>query len=147
MKTDDKPYLIPFELQHINMLNSQEALPFTISFELASQYASVGLSLTGMIGDQIIGSGGIYPMWPGVGHAWLLAGPFIKQYKLWAIRTIKTIIDEALTIDDFWRIQTFSIELLAHKRLIELCGFAHEGTMYQYGPDKQDYHIFARLRC
>lgn len=138
MKIDDKPRLETFELWHGEILGMQSIIHPGID-----QY---GIAFTGMISDSIIGAGGIVPLWEGVGHAWIVAGVLFRYYKLWAMRTVKSFLNDAFSSGVFHRIQTFTTSQEDHQRLAESFGFSFEGCLRKYGPHKEDYYMWARVK-
>jgi hypothetical protein len=147
MMIENKPILVPFEYKHIEPLMPymQEVLPEPLIVSLVNSYLANGIAFTGMAQEGIIGAAGISPLWSGVGQAWIIPGEFMPKYKLWAIRAMKEGIDEYAHHMNVWRIQTFVRDRADHRRLVEMLDFRHEGTMLQYGPNREDYHIYARI--
>lgn len=115
--------------------------------QLIHHYCSMSYAFTGFNGDDIIGMGGVFPLWPGVGEAWMFLGDDLKANKLFVFKQVKKYIELAFENLKIHRIQMVcSDEFNEAKNFAEHLGFALEGKMEQYTLEKKDYLLYARLK-
>lgn len=94
-----------------------------------------------------VGAGGAIEMWPGVGHAWVLAGEVEPSLSFQAVRACRAFLDELQRPGRFHRLQAdIRCGFFQAMRFAELLGFEDEYTMKAYSADKSDYRRFARVR-
>ena len=94
---------------------------------------------------HLVVAGGIFPIWNGMGEAWLIPSDNIPKYKLKIIKTLRNHIDTITAEDDLHRLQaTVRDDFDIAKRFIEFLGFEREGTLKNYGPDKTDHIMYSR---
>jgi len=95
--------------------------------------------------SDILFSGGIMPLWEGVGQCWtLIPEQTRKNHKFTLHKASKQLINQIQKQYNFHRIQTevedgFTNGHLWAKRF----GFINEGPMYCYGPDKKTFYRYA----
>ena len=95
---------------------------------------------------NLIVSGGIVPIFEGLGEAWLEPSDKITDYKLRMIKTLRHHIDKITEEDGLRRLQAaVRADFPEAVRFIEFMGFKREGLMEAYGPDGSDYFLYARI--
>lgn len=94
---------------------------------------------------HLVVSGGIFPVWDGLGEAWLIPSDQVANYKIKMIRTLRQHIDLITEEDGLRRLQaTVRDDFDIAKKFIEFLGFKREGLMKNYGPDGTDHIMYAR---
>jgi len=105
-----------------------------------------GLSFTLLKGKTPIVSGGVVPMWPGVGEGWVLSSKQIFDYKIKAASSIKKRLDYICKNNKIHRLQTaIKAEFILGIRFAEWLGLTKEGLMKQYGLDGSDYWRMSKI--
>mgnify|MGYP003149623582 CR=1 FL=1 len=95
---------------------------------------------------HLIGAGGIYPVWDGLGEAWVLPSEQVARYKKSFVRLIREGIDRMTAEFEFRRVQaTARADAQTAQRFLEFLGFEREGLLRAYGPDGADHVLFAKL--
>lgn len=115
-------------------------------WELAKEREANGLCLTALIGDAIVGIGGIDLKWPGVADIWALISYDIDYNKKEGYRLIQEAFNMLIEENDLWRVQ-------AHARtgcpeahtLLRHLGFKVEGKAEKYFYDKSNAIIYAKV--
>lgn len=110
-----------------------------------SRLFSMGPAFTGYAHDKIIAAGGIVVMWKGVGEAWALTSPLVRQYPIFFTRTIRNYLNGLIITHKFERVQSVvqkDYEMAI--RWIEALGFKPEGEMPKYRAGKT-FVRYARL--
>lgn len=80
---------------------------------------------------NIIASGGVVPMWKGVGEGWIVSSEFVHEYKIFFV---KTVLRELMKLSEkYERIQTMiDIENVVSMKWAEWMGFECEGLRRKY---------------
>lgn len=103
-------------------------------------------AFTLMDNGHLVVSGGIFPVWDGMGEAWLIPSDEIPKYKIRMIRILRDHISSITEEDGLRRLQaTVRDDFEVAKRFIEFMGFKREGLMKNYGPDGTDHIMYARV--
>lgn len=90
--------------------------------------------------------GGVGIIHEGVGAAWLLPSIYIADYKVGFHRTITRLIDDIIRANDLHRVQCYvHKDFEKSKKWVKRMGFEAEGLLKQFGQDKADYYIYARV--
>jgi hypothetical protein len=118
-----------------------------IMIERVRQYKSLGPVVAAIRAEATLGIGGIGHIHKGVGMAWLLLSREFLKYPKSLLKLSRQIITEAFENLHLHRLQididpTYKENVRFAKRL----GFLYEGTMLQYGPKRQDYYRFVKLK-
>jgi hypothetical protein len=109
-------------------------------------FAIPGLSFTLLFNNQPILSGGIVPLWDGVGEGWILSSKRIFNHKIQSAISVKKRLDLICENNNIWRLQTaVKEEFKTGKRFAEWLGLKSEGLMQMYGPDKTNYYRMAKI--
>jgi hypothetical protein len=115
--------------------------------ELAQQTEQDGLSMTGIVNDEIVGCGGIRKLWPGVGETWLMLSPEVNKYPIRTYECIKEGFEKLIGDNDFVRLQAWGrIGFTKAHTLFKHLGFKPEGIARKYTPDGVDCILYAKVR-
>lgn len=118
-------------------------LQFPDPREIARRLAS-GYAYTVEDKGQIIASGGVLPLWKGVGEAWIVSSPLVPKYKVFFVKTVLREI--AILAEKFERIQTtIDIENVVSMKWAEWMGFENEGLRRKFLGGR-DYWEYALVR-
>ena len=146
-----KVLIIPFENKHAEYILSQklndkflELLPHHKKY--AYYLKEVGMSFTGIVNNEPIAAGGIFPLWEGVAEGWVLATSKIHQHPIALSKVIRQRTDMMCKNYNIKRLQTsVKADSKIAKRFAEWLGLEQEGLMKHYGPDGSDYYRYARI--
>lgn len=143
--------VVPYEKEHgdqyIETGLNDKILDIDASFtENRIDFAIIGLSFTLLHNDIPICSGGIFPLWHGVGEGWVIASKRIFDHKIKSAKLIKRRTDLLCAVNKIKRLQTsvranFPMGL----RFAKFLGFNNEGLMKHYGPDGSDFYRMAKI--
>ncbi len=138
------PNIVPFKKEHLDKINLMFEMTKSGKESLGSYDGVIGY--TGMEDDAVLATGGVHPMWEGVGEAWLLVGKEgydkPKTVAKWTDYLFQILQEE----HKLFRIQASVAALdLTANRYAQWLGFEKEGIMRKYGPDGTDYIRYARV--
>ena len=113
----------------------------------AVAYANSGPAITMLKKNTVLALGGIVQFWPGVGEAWMMVSPEGRKRGLALYRVMERFLNMGFDQYGFHRIQASVVNgyMEAHKVVLRL-GFIPEGMMVQYGPNKENYVRYVKLR-
>ena len=151
--------IIEFEPHHLLLLELQEEQKhFFDSFNVARQIIDYGQILkenavdtdddtrcawTGVVGDEIIGCGGIIRIQDNIGEAWTLLSNNFKKYA----HRVAPVIRKQAAIAKVVRVYALIDEGFERaERFIKWTGFQYEGTLRKSGPYGQNQKIYSRIR-
>ena len=104
------------------------------------------MSFTGVTENLIVASGGIYPIWEGVGEAWFVGSHHLTKNPLSAMRALKRHLQTIMVDHKFHRIQATTLESFpASRRWMQFLGMKEEGIMEKFCPYGLDYIRWARV--
>lgn len=115
--------------------------------DLLRYYQSQGEAYVGIVDGKVVGFAGVRYVWKGVGQTWMLmnasARPYIREIMEVIIGTFKEIV----RVREYHRVQTF-VKAGDHSsaKIAEMYGLTYESTMKAYGPNREDYHIYAQVK-
>lgn len=142
--------IIPFKVEHLENINFRK-----IDADIFQMYGNEpelfkecekGSAITYVRDNEIIGCGGVFPLWKNVGQCWMIACCDYKKYWLNAGRYMLWTINAAFKTFDLNRIQ--GTARANHKEAIKFlkwANFKEEGTLKSYGANGEDHIMFARL--
>ncbi len=95
---------------------------------------------------ELIGSAGIGLMWPGVGEGWVIMSDLADRYMFSVHAIVKRIMGRLIRDLKLHRLQiTIPCGSERARAWAHRLGFAWEGDMRGYGPDRTTYQRFARV--
>ena len=138
------PKIIPFQKEHLYKINLLFDMTSSGKESLGANKDVIGY--TGMDGDVVLATGGVHPMWEGVGEAWLLVGKEGYNKPKTVARYTDMLFQHIQEEHKLFRIQaSVSVLDLTANRYAQWLGFQKEGIMKKNGPDGTDYVRYARL--
>lgn len=129
--------IVPFEKWHLAQIDPQEAQK---GADLSGEWISHGVAWTAKEGNRVTACGGLLSQWEGRHVAWLLIG---RECSLRGIvKAARCILFSCAAR----RIEaTVSAHFSQAKKLVEMLGFEFEGVLKAYGPNGDDFLMFARV--
>ncbi len=113
-----------------------------MDFDLAP-LAEQNLVWTGEHNDKVVAMGGIVPIWPGRGMAWMWMSDVSGRHMV----KIHREVEKFLIKSPFRRVEaTVDIGFEPGVRWMKMLGFELEGYLRAYKPDGGDMLMFARVR-
>lgn len=89
---------------------------------------------------------GVFILWPGVGEAWSAVSDLVERYPLFYTKTVRTYLDQIIQDYRLHRLQAQVVAYHTRSLLwVKLLGFKLEAVLKQYGPNREDHYLFARL--
>ena len=142
--------LIPFKIEHIDQFTmrsiDRDLFAMRGSNKEIFKVCEQGYGATYIRNGEVIGCGGVFPLWEGVGQCWMTASQDYKKHWLSVARYMKTVIDVSFKLFNFHRIQgTTKASYTEGIKFLEWAGFEREGELKGYGVDKENHIMYARL--
>lgn len=139
-------HVIPFIPSHLALLEIQPAQVYmapALTRRYGEALAESGPAFSAACGGSLVGAAGIANQHPGTGRAWALLSPAAGPW-------LPTITKACLRFFLDARYRRIEATVLtgwaAGARWAAMLGFEREGTMRGYGPDGQDFDLYARVR-
>lgn len=140
-------HIVEFLPEHLDIfeLDIPSGDPGAIKASLA-EMAQKGDWYSGFVPQGLAGIGGITPMWPGVANAWFGPTPLARRYPLALCEVARRAMDQARANNHLHRIecQVWAAHPTSH-HWVRFLGFAREGLLRKYGPNGEDYVMYARV--
>lgn len=136
---------IPYEPEHfMDIAPRVSRIDFGGTIEEIAKYHAKFPATTARVGDENIACFGITPLWHGVGVIWGLFASDVGKYGIEVLRASESFLNALMK--DLRRVQCeVMAENTAAVKYIETFGFLREGTMKNYGPNGEDYYLYARV--
>lgn len=134
-----------FERKHAeDALGGAEPIPHF--FRYVQQMRVQGMSWSVDIDGVIVASGGLVPLWAGVGEAWMIAGDEIGKHRVKVSRKMRIMLDDVMRQRGIYRAHA-NIHCGFERaiRLAEWLGFENEGLMRRFGVEGADYFRYAKV--
>lgn len=142
---------VDFEADHAKEIlggsvNNEKIRPAIEVSQFVETMVVKNLSFTAVNNGKIICSGGIYPIWDGVGDAWFIGSSIIHDYPITVTKLVKKTLNELMNLNSFHRVQAY----VRHdwedaQRWIKVLGMQVEGVVRKYSPDGRDHILFSRV--
>jgi hypothetical protein len=134
-------------IEHAKAMRIQEAQlcvgPLVQDDEYIQALISAGPAYALMVGDETMIMAGVSVFWQGRGFGWATvsrnAGPYMRR--------ITGAVRKFLDTSGIKRIETaVDCRFDAGHRWADLLGFTYEGTMKAWGPQGNDFDMYARVK-
>lgn len=93
---------------------------------------------------RLLGVVGWFEFWPGVCEVFVLPTIYMSKAGLVFARAIKKHLYNLEKVKKFQRIQVMAVKDKRHTRWLTWLGFNIEGTLKKYGPNGEDFLMWAR---
>ena len=137
--------VIPFEPDHLNQLELQQAQAYLGSWVTSEQGAALAEhpSYTAIQDGTLLASAGVVTMWQGRAMAWAFLTDMGAQHFIGVHRAVKRFIDGCY----YQRIEmTVDCDFEAAHHWAKMLGFTMEAErMRAYAPDGHDCSLYARV--
>jgi hypothetical protein len=139
--------IAPITMDDLHSMKKMSGLFAHIDIEYTGHaLISVGAGFSMIEDGQCIGCGGVIPRWSGVGEVWIAVSENLRRRPLLLVKETLRVMDMLNTRSGFHRLQLHIPSTdTGLKRWAESLGFTFEGRMLQYGPDKRDHDLYARI--
>ena len=116
--------------------------------ELAQRTEDDGLSITGIVNDEIVGCGGIRMLWCGTGECWVILSPKTSLYPIKTYECIREGLQKLIDENDFRCLMAYGrIGFTKAHTLFRHLGFKPKGKIERYTPDDVDCIIYALIKA
>ena len=97
---------------------------------------------------HLLGAGGVYQEWPGVGRCWLILTPYAQQVRPRAtVMVIRNTLTEIVDQHGFWRLEGHTrVSDPPACKLLRVLGWRREGRCLKYMPDGSDAYLYAWVK-
>ena len=100
------PSLIPFKPEHNGgLVNRDDGQVNDEDQAMLIAKATAGPAYTMVLGEAIVGAGGVIVTHPGVGYAWLNLTEVVGRYGIWLTKVVAGVLREAIDGHDLHRIE------------------------------------------
>jgi hypothetical protein len=114
--------------------------------ELIAKRFTRGPAYTIVASEGLVASGGILPLWKGVGEAWVVTSELVDTYPLLFAKTVWRKLYEIIDGNGIERVQTtIHKDFIVSQKWAERMGFKNEGLMRKY-LGGEDYYRYALVR-
>ncbi len=143
--------VVPFTADHAEDLQARNTSGATIGLnhivkEYLDAMALPGHGFSLVNNGHLIFSAGVYPVWKGLGEAWVIPSDLIKPHRRQLVTYVREYLDRLVEENEYRRVQaTVRADFDAGHRFIEFLGFQREAMLEAYGPDGADHVQYARL--
>lgn len=98
-----------------------------------------------LLEEEPIAMVGAWPLWYGVSRAWAIFTPEAKHRPISLFKLAKSQLDFVVKREQLHRLEAVVVSgHLAGQRLLRHLDFQREALLKAFGPDRRDYHLFAR---
>lgn len=138
--------IIPFKAVHAWDFPPQNGFTRAGMVAMAKRLEASGPGFTAMDNGRPLGAAGICLYWEGVGEAWTLLSPEIKQQRIWLTRTVKRVLNDLTKALALHRVQvTVRADQEINKCWARALGFSDPLPLPKYGPDGANFIMFTRI--
>ncbi len=143
--------IVPFEAAHGRALlegnlNDERNRPSPWVAEFIDGLVNEELAFTAIDNGHLILSAGVFELWHGVAEVWFLASDKVSKPSVSLFSHIKRDLLRIAKEHGFWRLQAVTqTGWNDAARLARFMGMESEGTMKQYGSNREDYERWALI--
>ncbi|GAH46646.1 unnamed protein product [marine sediment metagenome] len=114
--------------------------------ELVAKKFAKGIAYTIEVPEGLVASGGVLPLWKGVGEAWVVTSELVETYPILFAKTVWKKLYEIINANGIERVQTtIHKDHVISQRWAERMGFENEGLMKKY-LGGEDYYRYALIK-
>lgn len=143
--------ILPFKIEHLSQLDIR--LPGLVGMNIDRAYEEIpkfnqaGPAFSVFSDDRLlIVIAGVGIIWEGVGVAWTVPSIYVDDYKLSFHKAVKDYLEKIIESNNLHRVQCYvHKDYDVSQKWVKRLGFYREGLLKQFGSDKADYYIYARL--
>lgn len=141
--------MIVYRPDHFDLLEIRERELHSLGIikngkERMDLLSQTGNCFTMMFGGKILGVVGWFELWPGVCEVFVLPTIFMFEAGRVFAKAIKIRLNVFEKVKKFRRIQVTAVKDKTHTRWLSWLGFNIEGTLKNYGPNGEDFLMWAR---
>ena len=143
--------ILPFKIEHLSWLNIRltglVGMDIDGAYEQIPKYDQAGPAFSVFSDDWLlIVIGGVAIISEGVGVAWTVPSIYVDDYKVSFHKAVKDYLEKIIESNNLHRVQCYvHKDFVVSQRWVKRLGFYREGLLKQFGSDKADYYIYARL--
>ena len=143
--------LIPFKAEHLAGFHARAHESRMVGSDYFMEWAKINeehsVGYSGFYEGRFIGCGGIRMLWPGVGEAWAIFAEDPREFAHEIYHYVSMGLEHIIAEHGLWRVQTpIAADIAVNIRFIENLGFEREGLMKKFGPDGDDFYIYAKVK-
>lgn len=141
--------VIPYKPDHFDLLevrvHEQESLrAIKNGKEILNAKLQNNCCFTMMYDGRMLGVMGWFDYWPGFCEILIVPSPYLAEYGKVAAKHIKQYFNQFEKINNYKRIQVTAVKDDLHHNWLSWMGFLVEGTLKNYGPNGEDFMMWAR---
>lgn len=141
--------LIPYKPDHFDLLEIREREVRTMQIighgkERMNALSQMGTCFIMMFDGRVLGAVGWFEFWPGVCELFVLPSIYLPKAGIVFAKAMKKHLHSFEKIKRFRRIQVTAVKDMVHIRWLTWLGFVTEGVLKNYGPNGEDFMMWAR---
>ena len=114
---------------------------------MAGRLEAAGPGFTVLMDGEPVGAAGMCLYWAGVGEAWTMFLPELKEHRIWLTRTTKRVLNDVTKALNLHRVQiAVRADQEINKCWALVLGFSNPLPLPKYGPDGADFVMYSRIR-
>ena len=143
--------VIPFEADHVADLFARNSTQATAGMDyVVKDYidcmAAPGHGFSLVTNGHLVFSAGVYPVWNGLGEAWVIPSDLVKPYRKQVVKYSRRYLQMLVEKNGYRRVQsTVRADFDVGQRFMEFFGFKREAFLESYGPDGADHISYAKV--
>ena len=148
-----KIQILPFKAYHVAQMDLREwdrkflASAPDLASASADYFEKNSMGFTGFAPEGIVGAGGLVKVFDTNWEAWVFTTPLFEKYGVRVGLLARKIVDNFFNSTSVLRIQAPIDSTHRHAmRFAEVMGLRREGILRKYGPEGQDFYMFARVK-
>lgn len=151
METPTTIKAIPFEEGHLKLLELRDdehngAFNLEDIEERVRTFVAASMQVGTFVSrGRVVCIAGFHCLWPGVLEGWIFPSRFLFDCPVLYARVIKRYVDSISKGFNCHRFQAYAVDNPTQERWMRFLGFEKEGTLRQFGHDKQDFCMYARV--
>jgi len=138
--------VVPFEKWHMNWVDFNSVALVNVShskYTIEEQALALEIqsdAFTALRDGKVVACVGVTSLWTGVYELWMYLGKETFSEKRKALRILKEFLDELIVKHKMHRLQSVVLaDFKEGRRFAKFFGFKEEGTMKNFGPEKETY--------
>ena len=139
--------IVPFEMKHLRHIDIRKWDRALVASVDPRPMIAAGPAFTLLTEEKVMGMGGVALLWDGVGEAWIISSPLFHKYPLAVTKAVHKMLGLIEKGRKLHRVQAAVLEdhPSGHKWIKSL-GFVSEGKMTAYGPKRENFIRYARVK-
>jgi hypothetical protein len=145
--------LVPFKGEHVSLMDLREwdkkflAAAPDLAAMSSNYFENNAMGFSVVLEEVIIGAGGLVPIFKTNWEAWVFTTPLFEKYGVRIAVMARKLLDNFFKSSKVLRVQApIDSKYPTAIRFAEAMGLWPEATLRRYGPEGQDFIMYARVK-